>query len=79
MVNGGLSGIAATTIIQPVDTVKVRLQLAGGGNPLRVASSIVAKEGFTGQYAGLSAAALRQATHLQPLVGRLQWSRPAPA
>ena len=71
-VNGGLSGIAATTIIQPVDTVKVRLQLAGGGNPLRVASSIVAKEGLTALYAGLSAAVLRQATYTTSRLGLFQ-------
>jgi solute carrier family 25 oxoglutarate transporter 11 len=30
-VNGGIAGMTATTVIQPVDMVKVRLQLAGEG------------------------------------------------
>ena len=30
-VNGGLSGMAATCIIQPIDMVKVRLQLGAQG------------------------------------------------
>ena len=34
-VNGGLSGMAATTIIQPIDMVKVRLQLGASGGPVR--------------------------------------------
>ena len=33
-VNGGLSGMAATCIIQPVDMVKVRLQLGASGSPV---------------------------------------------
>ena len=33
-VNGGLSGMAATTIIQPIDMVKVRLQLGASGGPV---------------------------------------------
>jgi solute carrier family 25 (mitochondrial oxoglutarate transporter), member 11 len=44
-VNGGISGMMATTIIQPIDMVKVRIQLGAQGNPLKVASDIVAKDG----------------------------------
>ena len=33
-VNGGLSGMAATCIIQPVDMVKVRLQIGATGSPV---------------------------------------------
>lgn len=33
-VNGGLSGMAATCIIQPIDMVKVRLQLGATGGPV---------------------------------------------
>jgi Mitochondrial carrier protein len=33
-VNGGLSGIGATCIIQPIDMVKVRLQLGATGSPV---------------------------------------------
>ena len=51
---------------------QVRIQLAGAGNPFGVASSIVAKEGFTGLYAGLSAALLRQATYTTARLGLFQ-------
>ena len=33
-VNGGLSGMGATCIIQPIDMVKVRLQLGATGGPV---------------------------------------------
>jgi hypothetical protein len=33
-VNGGLSGMMSTVIIQPIDMVKVRLQLGEKGNPV---------------------------------------------
>lgn len=33
-VNGGLSGMASTCIIQPIDMVKVRLQLGETGGPV---------------------------------------------
>jgi solute carrier family 25 oxoglutarate transporter 11 len=32
--NGGLSGMGATSIIQPIDMVKVRLQLGATGGPV---------------------------------------------
>jgi len=32
--NGGLSGMGATTVIQPIDMVKVRLQLGDKGSPV---------------------------------------------
>ncbi len=34
-VNGGASGMLATCIIQPIDMVKVRLQLGATGSPVR--------------------------------------------
>src|SRR5690348_1220291 len=47
--NGGLAGMAATTCIQPVDMIKVRLQSAGEGvrtgpkpTPLSVTREILA-------------------------------------
>lgn len=46
-VNGGLSGMMATSIIQPIDMVKVRIQLGAQGSPLKVASDIIAKDGAT--------------------------------
>ena len=35
-VNGGLSGMLATCLIQPIDMVKVRLQLGAQGSPVSV-------------------------------------------
>ncbi len=35
-VNGGLSGMIATCCIQPIDMVKVRLQLGAQGGPVSV-------------------------------------------
>ena len=35
----------ATTIIQPIDMVKVRIQLGAQGSPFKVASDIIAKDG----------------------------------
>ena len=45
-INGGVSGMGATCIIQPIDIVKVRLQLGATGGPLGVAGSIIKNEGF---------------------------------
>src|SRR5438046_1532586 len=60
-INGGLSGMVATTVIQPVDMVKVRLQLAGEGartgpkpTPLSVTREIIAQGKITDLYTGLS-------------------------
>ena len=33
--NGGLSGMMSTCVIQPIDMVKVRLQLGDKGGPVR--------------------------------------------
>merc|ERR1711997_92215 len=68
---GGLSGSSATCCIQPIDMVKVRIQLQGEGggggavttNPLKIGARIVAEDGVTGLYRGLSAAILRQMTY----------------
>lgn len=70
-VNGGLSGMSATCIIQPIDMVKVRIQLGAVGNPLSVGSAIVKQEGFKALYKGLSAGLLRQATYTTARLGTL--------
>lgn len=58
---GGSCGIAATCVIQPMDMIKVRIQLGGvGTNPIAVAGNIVKNEGVGGLYKGLSAGILRQ-------------------
>lgn len=71
-VNGGLSGMAATCIIQPIDMVKVRIQIGAKGGPLTVAKEIIAKDGAGGLYKGLSAGLLRQATYTTARLGMFQ-------
>jgi solute carrier family 25 oxoglutarate transporter 11 len=73
---GGASGMAATCVIQPMDMVKVRIQLAGEGgkaavssNPIAVARTIIAQDGFMSLYTGLSAGLLRQATYTTARLG----------
>ncbi|OQV09044.1 hypothetical protein CLAIMM_13226 [Cladophialophora immunda] len=67
---GGLSGSIATICLQPVDMVKVRLQLIGAGSrsgpsvsPFTVARDIVAHGRLLELYSGLSAALLRQVVY----------------
>src|SRR6266511_2185809 len=67
-VNGGISGMFATTCIQPIDMVKVRIQVAGEGakggprrSPISGAREILAQGKVLDLYTGLSAGLLRQA------------------
>ncbi|MCO5598184.1 hypothetical protein L7F22_052276 [Adiantum nelumboides] len=66
--NGGLSGILATCVIQPVDIVKVRIQL-GQGSALHVAKTMLKEDGFEAYYKGLSAGLLWQATYTTARLG----------
>src|SRR5689334_14611586 len=75
-VNGGLSGMFATLCIQPIDMVKVRIQLAGEGarggprpSPLGVAKDIIAQGKVLDLYSGLSAGLLRQAVYTTARLG----------
>lgn len=75
-INGGLSGMVATTVIQPVDMIKVRIQLAGEGvatgpkaTPLSVTRDIIAKGKVLDLYTGLSAGLLRQAVYTTARLG----------
>lgn len=75
-VNGGLSGMIATTCIQPIDMVKVRLQLAGEGartgpkpSPFTVTKDIIAQGKVLDLYTGLSAGLLRQAVYTTARLG----------
>lgn len=75
-VNGGLAGMVATTVIQPVDMVKVRIQLAGEGTSggprpgaLAVGRQIVASGKVLDLYTGLSAGLLRQAVYTTARLG----------
>lgn len=75
-VNGGISGMIATTCIQPVDMIKVRLQLAGEGvktgpkpTPLAITRDIISKGKVLDLYTGLSAGLLRQAAYTTARLG----------
>ncbi|PNS15011.1 hypothetical protein CAC42_2240 [Sphaceloma murrayae] len=75
-INGGLSGMVATTVIQPIDMIKVRLQLAGEGvktgpkpTPLSVAREVIAQGKVLDLYTGLSAGLLRQAVYTTARLG----------
>ncbi|CAL4978489.1 unnamed protein product [Urochloa decumbens] len=61
-VNGGASGMLATCVIQPIDMVKVKIQL-GEGSATTVTKKMLANEGIGSFYKGLSAGLLRQATY----------------
>ncbi|XP_028397995.1 mitochondrial 2-oxoglutarate/malate carrier protein-like [Dendronephthya gigantea] len=75
-VMGGLSGMAATCFVQPLDLVKTRMQMSGAEGAMRehktsfhAVVNIVRKEGFLGVYNGLSAALMRQATYTTTRLG----------
>lgn len=63
---GGVSGCIATCCVQPIDMIKVRLQLAGEGgatgtkSPFKVFSNVVKNEGALTLYKGLDAGITRQ-------------------
>ncbi|KAH0614828.1 uncharacterized protein H6S33_000464 [Morchella sextelata] len=69
--NGGAAGMIATSVIQPVDMVKVRIQLAGNQkvSPLKVTSDIIKQGKFLDLYSGLSAGLLRQAVYTTARMG----------
>lgn len=75
---GGLSGMVATCVVQPIDTVKVRIQISGEGrtkgqvmntNPLSVGKQILTEEGVASLYKGLDAGLVRQATYSTTRLG----------
>ncbi|KOS20066.1 putative mitochondrial 2-oxoglutarate/malate carrier protein [Escovopsis weberi] len=75
-INGGISGMVATSVIQPVDMIKVRIQLAGEGTsggpkptPVSVARQIIASGKVSDLYTGLSAGLLRQAVYTTARLG----------
>ncbi|RAL43054.1 unnamed protein product [Cuscuta campestris] len=67
-VNGGCSGMLATCAVQPIDMIKVRIQL-GQGSAGHVARTMLKNEGFGAFYKGLSAGLLRQATYTTARLG----------
>jgi len=75
-VNGGLAGMFATGCIQPIDMVKVRLQLAGEGiktgpkpSAIGITKDIIAQGKVLDLYTGLSAGLLRQAVYTTARLG----------
>jgi solute carrier family 25 oxoglutarate transporter 11 len=72
-VTGSLAGMLATTFIQPVDMVKVRIQLLAGtpdaAGPITVASNMLKNEGLPAMYKGLSAALTRQVLYTGARLG----------
>ncbi|KAF5191953.1 Mitochondrial carrier family [Thalictrum thalictroides] len=67
-INGGASGMLATCVIQPIDMVKVRIQL-GQGSAVQVSRNMIRNEGVGALYKGLSAGLLRQATYTTARLG----------
>jgi len=75
-INGGLAGMTATAVIQPIDMVKVRLQLAGEGtrtgarpSALGITRDIISSGRVLDLYTGLSAGLLRQAVYTTARLG----------
>jgi solute carrier family 25 oxoglutarate transporter 11 len=72
-VTGSFSGMFATCCIQPMDMIKVRIQLgaAEGGttSPVAIASQMIKNEGFLSMYAGLGAGLTRQVVYTGARLG----------
>lgn len=68
-VNGGLAASIGITVMNPVDVVKTRLQIAGGGSPLAMARTMVASQGVPSLYVGLTAQYLRAWTYQTARLG----------
>jgi len=71
---GGLAGMGATCVVQPLDLVKNRMQLIGADGGKRVTSlhvikQVVKSEGLLALYNGLSAGLLRQASYTTVRMG----------
>ena len=76
-VSGGAAGALATCVIQPIDFVKVRIQIAPEGsskNPFAIATNIIRTEGFPSLYRGLDAAIVRQLTYTTTRLGVFRWT-----
>jgi len=70
---GALAGCIATSCIQPIDMVKVRIQLSAGtanaAGPMTIASNMMKNEGFGSFYTGLSAGLTRQVVYTGARLG----------
>jgi len=72
-VTGSMSGMFATCCIQPMDMIKVRIQLGaaegGATSPFTIASTMIKNEGFLSLYSGLSAGLTRQVVYTGARLG----------
>ncbi|EPQ66713.1 Bgt-1129 [Blumeria graminis f. sp. tritici] len=75
-INGGIAGIIATTLVQPIDMIKVRLQLSGEASksgfttsPISVFRDITSTGKLIDLYTGISAGILRQAVYTTARLG----------
>lgn len=72
-VTGSMSGMFATCCIQPMDMIKVRIQLGaaegGATSPVTIASQMIKNEGFLSLYSGLSAGLTRQVVYTGARLG----------
>eukprot|EP00746_Dinoflagellata_sp_MGD_P068560 gnl/MRDRNA2_/MRDRNA2_282010_c0_seq1.p1 gnl/MRDRNA2_/MRDRNA2_282010_c0~~gnl/MRDRNA2_/MRDRNA2_282010_c0_seq1.p1 ORF type:complete len:300 (-),score=39.56 gnl/MRDRNA2_/MRDRNA2_282010_c0_seq1:71-970(-) len=72
-VTGSLSGCAAQFFVQPLDMVKVRIQLGaaegGSTSPVQIAANMLRQEGFFSMYQGISAALMRQVLYTGSRLG----------
>lgn len=72
-VTGSISGSIATCCIQPMDMVKVRIQVAAAEgkptSPFTIAQTMVKNEGILAMYAGLSAGVTRQVIYTGSRLG----------
>jgi len=75
-INGGVAGMVATMVVQPIDMIKVRLQLAGEGvrtgprpTSITVMKDIIGQGKILDLYTGLSAGLLRQAVYTTARMG----------
>ncbi|CAD7963523.1 unnamed protein product [Amoebophrya sp. A120] len=72
-VTGSISGSVATCCIQPMDMVKVRIQVAAAEgkptSPVTIATTLVKEEGFLAMYSGLSAGLTRQVIYTGARLG----------
>lgn len=71
---GGIAGMGATSVVQPLDLVKNRMQLIGadGGKSVssaHVIKTVIKSEGLFALYNGLSAGLLRQACYTTVRLG----------
>jgi solute carrier family 25 oxoglutarate transporter 11 len=72
---GGLSGMIATTVIQPIDCIKVNIQIRSEKGGQKLSPFSIAKDIYASQksikpfYAGLDSALLRQAVYTSTRLG----------